>query len=106
MALIFNRESMGKTIFALAALLIFMTGCNQNYDAARIDLKAGLGGMTLEQAKQRWGEPKNYAEEAGKIKADWVIPHAGGLVNDRIYLTFDAKSRVLYGYRISHGPDK
>ena len=86
-------------------LAVLATGCaGPNFAEMSTLLKEGMGKMTLEQAKQKWGEPAEETSEDGETKARWSITSVGGAVLEEMFLTFDGQNRKLRAYRVVSGP--
>lgn len=95
---------MKKYLLLLLLLLTLTMGCGITYDVSTKDLEDGLGKMTFEQAKAKWGEPTKVATEGGMISAFWDKSSHDGFIPQELYLKFSENDKVMREYRFVYMP--
>ncbi|MBI5522553.1 MAG: hypothetical protein HY910_07995 [Desulfarculus sp.] len=94
-----------KLLLALL-LAVVVLGCAGPSRFGNIEqiLAMEVGRMTYEQALDRWGEPTSLDKGDRLFTALWERQRSGGLVTERVFLTFDNRNQVMRSYRYYSKP--
>ena len=93
-------------IAALAALALLAASCGgvSRFGAVEKNLSQEVGVLTYAEAKDRWGKPTSTSPGEAMFTAYWLKERSGGLVKERLYLTFDNEKKILRAYRYTSKP--
>lgn len=91
---------------ACLMLACLLAGCSgpSRFGNVEQELAEYAGKMTLEDAIDRWGEPTSLSEGELLTVAYWERKRSGGMVTERLYLTFDNNTKKLKAYRYNEKP--
>ena len=96
--------------FALAGILLLallaLAACDtaSHFGAVETELAKDVGVLTYNQAVERWGPATRVSQGAGQFTAYWQKERAGGVVTERLWLTFDQRTKRLRAYRYTSKP--
>lgn len=93
-------------IAALLGLALLATACGgaSRFGAVEDSLSKEVGTLTYPEAVDRWGKPTSLSPGESMFTAYWLKERSGGIVKERLYLTFDNEKKVLRAYRYTSKP--
>ena len=93
-------------IAALAALALLAASCGgvSRFGAVENNLSKDVGVLTYDEAVDRWGKPTSLSPGDSMFTAYWLKERSGGIVKERLYLTFDNEKKVMRAYRYTSKP--
>ncbi|MBU1275140.1 MAG: hypothetical protein KJ720_07165 [Proteobacteria bacterium] len=93
-------------IVALAMLAVLAASCGgvSRFGAVEESLSKDVGVLTYSEAVDRWGKPTSLSPGDAVFTAYWLKERSGGLVKERLYLTFDNEKKILRAYRYTSKP--
>ncbi|MBU4564614.1 MAG: hypothetical protein KMY53_03195 [Desulfarculus sp.] len=93
-------------IAALAGLILLATACGgaSRFGAVEESLSKEVGVLTYAEAVDRWGKPTSTSPGQTMFTAYWLKERSGGIVKERLYLTFDNEKKILRAYRYTSKP--
>lgn len=93
-------------IVALAALAFLAGSCGgvSRFGAVENNLSREVGVLTYAEAVDRWGKPTSTSPGEAVFTAYWLKERSGGIVKERLYLTFDNEKKILRAYRYTSKP--
>ncbi|MBU1157254.1 MAG: hypothetical protein KKH66_10225 [Proteobacteria bacterium] len=86
------------------ALLAASCGGMSSFGAVENNLSQEVGVLTYAEAVDRWGKPTSTSPGESMFTAYWLKERSGGIVKERLYLTFDNEKKVLRAYRYTSKP--
>ncbi len=86
--------------------LLLITACNSasHFGAVEKELAKDVGVLTFDDAVQRWGKPTSVSKGDKLFTAFWLKEKTGGIVKERLWLTFDNTEEKLRAYRYTSKP--
>ena len=93
-------------IFGLLLSLLLVAACGgpSRFGAVEQSLSNEIGVLTYDQAVQRWGQPTSISRGKRLFTAYWLKERSGGIVKERLWLTFYNDSQTLRSYRYTSKP--
>ncbi|MCF8032701.1 MAG: hypothetical protein K9K66_06960 [Desulfarculaceae bacterium] len=93
-------------ISALLLGLLLAMACNTASHFGDIEqgLSQDVGVLTFSQAVERWGQPTSVDHGDKLFTAFWLKEKTGGVVKERLWLTFDNEQKKLRAYRYTSKP--
>lgn len=93
-------------ISALAALALLAVACGgaSRFGAVEESLSKDVGVLTYAEAVDRWGKPTSTSPGDAVFTAYWLKERSGGIIKERLYLTFDNEKKILRAYRYTSKP--
>jgi len=93
-------------IAALAALALLAAACGgaSRFGAVEKNLNQEVGVLTYDEAVDRWGRPTSVSPGEAMFTAYWLKERSGGIIKERLYLTFDNEKKILRAYRYTSKP--
>ncbi len=83
----------------LGACLLAGCASASRFGNVEQELAEYVGKITLDDAIDRYGEPTSVSEGELLTVAYWERKRSGGMVTERLYLTFDNHTKKLKVYR-------
>ena len=101
-----NRSACLRLGVVLGALLLLAGACASPSKFGKIEdvLATGVGVMPFSEAKEMWGPPAGVSEGEGVFTAVWTSESLGGMLSEKLYLTFDKKKEILRAYHYVQKP--
>ena len=91
-------------ILCLALALTASCAGVGSFGAVEEGLSKDVGVLTYDEAVDRWGKPTSTSPGEKMFTAYWLKERSGGLVKERLYLTFDNEKKILRAYRYTSKP--
>jgi hypothetical protein len=93
-------------IAALALLAALAAACGgaSSFGPVEENLHQEVGVLTYDEAVDRWGPPTSLSHGDKLFTAYWLKERSGGIVKERLYLTFDNDKKILRSYRYTSKP--
>lgn len=91
---------------ALAVLALLASACGgaSRFGAVENNLSQEVGVLTYAEAVDRWGPPTSTSPGQSMFTAFWLKERSGGIIKERLYLTFDNEKKILRAYRYTSKP--
>ncbi|MCF8064504.1 MAG: hypothetical protein K9K65_09055 [Desulfarculaceae bacterium] len=93
-------------IATLLGLTLLAASCGgvSSFGAVEQSLSKDVGVLTYPEAVDRWGKPTSTSLGDAMFTAYWLKERSGGIVKERLYLTFDNEKKILRAYRYTSKP--
>lgn len=94
------------TAMALILSLVLLAACGSasRFGAVEESLQSEIGVLSYGEAVARWGQPTSVSRGEQYFTAFWLKERSGGIVKDRLWLTFDNQKKLLRAYRYTSKP--
>ena len=99
-------QARARIMIILLGLALVAAACGgaSSFGAVEENLSKEVGVLTYDEALDRWGQPTSLSPGAAMFTAYWLKERSGGIVKERLYLTFDNEKKVLRAYRYTSKP--
>jgi len=93
-------------IAAVLLGLLLLAACESasHFGAVEQELAKDVGVLTFDDAIERWGKPTSVSKGDKLFTAFWLKEKTGGIVKERLWLTFDNAEQKLRAYRYTSKP--
>lgn len=91
-------------ILVLALVLLAACAGVSRFGALEESLQSEIGVLSYGEAVARWGQPTSVSRGEQYFSVFWLKERSGGIVKDRLWLTFDNEKKLLRAYRYTSKP--